>query len=392
MSVASRFSIQLFFAGVSIVLASSLCAEEFREKKDSQLEKFLSMTLVQQKEELAKVFKHRVKLAENVSFHVDNVLEVRKIVGGNPGEILGTVKKNFTHWQMGGSFKVEAEVYPHVKIDPIQYITMSWDANEGVFMNFLEVDPSTHLVYGRLDVSHDPAINSNKYFLSWLNNGILDTSQGGVRYIFPYLLACQDMWKITAPFELDKILVSVPFSRDYDIESEGYYNVVLDPEKNYFPISGSLRHDGKFTQLDKVVTTFRSERFEVLESEQVGGVWMPVELYTFFTTSTNPEICNVNIAKIRQIQFGKVSPSDLKIKFPEGTSVVDVISGISYKVDASGKPIQSTIQPLDGLDPSQVKMPGSEPSRRINYIFMILGVGMIIVALYLQFKKRFASA
>jgi LPXTG-motif cell wall-anchored protein len=88
-----------------------------------------------------------------------------------------------------------------------------------------------------------------------------------------------------------------------------------------------------------------------------------------------------------EMEQGKVTKGDVTMKFPIGTEVTDAIQGISYKTDVDGEPIESTIQPLYGLDPSQVKLP-EPPKRKINIVFIVAGSLLIITALYLYFKKR----
>jgi LPXTG-motif cell wall-anchored protein len=91
--------------------------------------------------------------------------------------------------------------------------------------------------------------------------------------------------------------------------------------------------------------------------------------------------------KVKDISFGKVSATDTDFKYPEGTDVVDAIKGVHYKTDANGEPIESTIEPLYGLDPSQVKLP-EPPKRKINIVFIVAGILLIVTAIYLHFKKR----
>jgi LPXTG-motif cell wall-anchored protein len=88
-----------------------------------------------------------------------------------------------------------------------------------------------------------------------------------------------------------------------------------------------------------------------------------------------------------EIEYDKVTPNDITLLFPENTTVTDAIKGVSYKTDANGEPIESTIQPLYGLDPSQVKLP-EPPKRKINIVFIVAGILFIVTALYIHFKKR----
>jgi hypothetical protein len=93
---------------------------------------------------------------------------------------------------------------------------------------------------------------------------------------------------------------------------------------------------------------------------------------------------------VTDITHGQVTMADMHLEFPEGTAVVDAINGIFYKTDASDNAIESTIEPLYDVDPSQVKMPPppKEKYTIINYILMTIGIVMILWALYTMIQKR----
>lgn len=351
---------------------------------------FFTLTPDQQKQELTNAFTHRLELAKNVSFRVDNVLEIRTCADEKPGELLGTRKRNFVHRQLGQSFQVEAEIHPKYPINAVQHVFMLWNADEGFFKSFIEVDPSTHLTQGHVDTQYDPMLVFNKYYLSWIDGGNLDPAENGVKYIFPYLLEHRDEWEITKSADGDKIELSMPYLRDRYIACSGRFSVILDPKKGYFPIQGTLNFDGTFQQSeDTVATSYRRDFFEVRQSEQVQGIWMPTELYTFL--SVDPDRCNVNIAKVSNIVFGKLQPTDLELKFPEGTEVIDAIKGIYYETDANGEPIEATIEAVRVLDTPHIieppEMPETKPDRKINYPVMILGLSLIVVALYYLHRR-----
>lgn len=346
-------------------------------------DEFFSLTPEQQKQELTDAFKHRLELAKNVSFRVDNVLEIRACADEKPGELRGTRKRNFVHRQLGQSFQVEAEIYLKNSASTFDNIFMLWNADEGVFKNFIKIDigPSTHLTKGRLDTQYDPILYYNRFYLSWIDGGILETAWNGVKYIFPHLLEHRDEWEIKATDDGDKIELSMPYLRDEYIECSGRFSVILDPKKGYFPIQGTLHFDGTFQQTeDTVATSYRRDFFEVRQSEEVQGIWMPTELYTFL--SVNPDRCNVNIANVSNIVFGKLQPTDLELKFPEGTEVFDAIQGITYKTDANGEPIEAIY-----VDTPHIEPPETKPDRKLNHIVMALGFSLIAVSLYCLYRR-----
>jgi LPXTG-motif cell wall-anchored protein len=92
------------------------------------------------------------------------------------------------------------------------------------------------------------------------------------------------------------------------------------------------------------------------------------------------------------MEYGKVTKKDVTLTFPEGTEVTDAINGISCTTDANGNSIESTIEALYGLAPSQVKMPGQKPNRTWNYALIVLGLLMMGTGVYLYFDKRRRNA
>ncbi|MDR2440014.1 MAG: LPXTG cell wall anchor domain-containing protein, partial [Planctomycetaceae bacterium] len=165
---------------------------------------------------------------------------------------------------------------------------------------------------------------------------------------------------------------------------KGEITLFLDPNKYFIPVQGTLRGDVLLEDGRKI---WREETFEVEESKLINDIWMPFQLTIRVRTSIRPDFISVTNIVITEMEQGKVTKKDVTFHFPEGTEVTDAIKGVSYKTDANGKPIESTIQPLYGLDPSHVKLP-EPPKRKINIVFIVAGILLIVTALYLQFRKR----
>ena len=355
---------------------------------------FSKINTAKQKEELVRIFSDRIKKSENLFYTLDSTLRFRSYKDGKVGDSIGPfVKGNFSQWIYGDIYRLDIESFTPDRNEPEQWVSVVYDLREGIATGKFEQKNLSNKVFGRIGTEQDP-LSANNHYMCWLSDSFCnsDTSQylSKNTYIFPYLLKHVDEWKIVLLEEERKVKLDVNYLPDFNLKSvRGKRTLILDPEKNFLPLNIESKWEGA-DENDKKM--WREEKVEVEKSKQLGEIWMPVELTTSIYASSVPESLSVMSMKINDIAFGSVTKKDVTLIFPEGAEVVDAIRGISYKTDANGNPIQSTVEALYGLDPSQVKMPGSEPSRRINYIFMILGIGMIIVALYLQFKKRFASA
>ena len=357
----------------------------------SKIELFSRLPEKEQKNDLLEVFSHRLTLAKNLKYHLELEVDFHNFRDGKVGEKTGpTFKKNYTHYQFNDSYRMDMELFLPNKAVPTQQVSTFYDSINGVNMGLFKADEMKDRFFGRIDSKQDHAISENHYRAwlqdSWFAEDMLNKNA----FIFPYLIEHVKLWEITSPVENNYVQITVPYKSPWVSvsNSDGNRVILLDPEKNFMPIKGVSRWDGLSGDNEK---RWWEEKFSVDESLLINDVWMPTSLWESINASSAPEVLTISKMRIKEIEHGKLKGQDLKFVFPEGTEVTDAINGISYKTDANGNPIQSTVEALYGLDPSQVKMPGSEPSRRINYIFMILGIGMIIVALYLQFKKRFAS-
>ena len=299
-------------------------------------------------------------------------------------------KNNIHHWQRNGSYKIIDEFFDTDASLPTNINTYCYDGDEGIASGTGQTSNFPDQMFGRIDSTQNPAVSLNEY-LCWLQNMWFPESvllkKGS--FIFPALLEQKESWKITAPYENDKILLTAPFfpdNTDWYATYSGSQEIVIDPEKKFMPIFIEKRWVADFKEFKQ--SRLKHEIIRVEDSCLEGGMWMPTQLTVHTLTSEGGKKISFTQLNVVGIQHGGVTAKDVELIFPDNTRVVDVNSGTSYMTNADGKPIEATVDPLHGLDPTKIKMPGTQTDRKLNYIFMIFGLGMIVVALYLQFKKR----
>jgi len=131
------------------------------------------------------------------------------------------------------------------------------------------------------------------------------------------------------------------------------------------------------------------------KSPQIATCFPYRRLYELLASSSLGDLDHINIhtLQITDVEFGTVKQSDVEIVFPEGTEVVDAINGTFYKTDARGNPIESTMEYLYDFDPSHAAVPLPEPeSRTVNYVLMVIGIVLILIALYMMLHQRRRNA
>jgi hypothetical protein len=359
----------------------------------STIEHFSKLSLIEQKKLLAEKFQKRMEFAENLFYRSEIRTERYQSKNGSVGERIANslLRRNFAHWQLKDDSRFDIEFFDSNKEEPVMWASACWDSKEGVCRNFVKNEASINRVFGRIDTTFDSAVLPNDTFSFWLQGGSSGTYPQP-HYMFLHFLEHQDEWNIVVPFEESKIQISVDFISKIKPSSNtctnGEITIVIDPAKDYMPIRGSIRGE---LPLPDGRRPWWKENFTVKESVLKDGIWMPVSLENVAGRASSrdslPKTFSVKEVKITELEHGNVTQSDVTVTFSEGTEVVDAINGISHKTDANGEPIESTIQPLYGLDPSHIKLP-EPPKRKINIVFIIAGILLIATALYILVKTH----
>ncbi|MDR2755319.1 MAG: hypothetical protein LBC20_06395 [Planctomycetaceae bacterium] len=377
------FILLIFLIAQSFILANN------KESQFTKFESFKELDSVKQRLLLKQVFEQYLTFSHNLSYKIEVISEFRKYSSDSAGELIESpTRKTFSYKVFQNKFKLDIEYFSSDnKITEISSVFYDRDEGEGRSVSQLAGQLENNY-FGRIDTIQNPIVVGNDY-QHWLNDTFHDETLNPFvdknSYLFPWLLNNQDQWQITLLHEQRSIQIHVPYKPNFELDTiDGMRKLILDPEKGFMPIEGESRWNGSFKNGIKI---YREEKFEVKESNLIDNVWMPLVLIESTHSSSAPEQICVSKIKIIEIEHGQLIDEDMAFKFPKDTRVTDAIKGIFYKTDVNGEPVESTIQPLYGLDPSQVKLP-EPPKRKINVVFIVTGILLIVTALYIHFKKR----
>jgi hypothetical protein len=362
---------------------------------------FAVMRTAQQRELIAQNFSVWLDAARNMQYTCDRVLTIydRNRVQKNPSPH----KMIHRQWLLENTYRVATKT-----LDPtdnhkiVQDYQSSFSKQKGE-MRGISSDPyggvTETKVFGRIDTVQDLAVMENP-FLAWLSDQFVTSETRTIKfddfYLYPFLLRRRDSWEIIPlPDErLIKVQVSFddpfPFGSDRATRQVGRKTLILDPQKGFLPV----QIDTFWEELPKLPgSLYRTDKYIVEESKKFDSFWVPIVFrYEILESSSLEGLDQINVysSTVSNVEFGTVKQSDVEIVFPEGTEVVDAINGISYKTDARGEPVESTIEPLYGLDPSQVNLPPQQKEKYtiINYTLMAVGITMIVFALARMYRQR----
>ena len=380
------FGMLVLLGGCLASLSNNLFAEDVVSQ--SEIERFFVLKPADQKKELVRVFRERIEFAKNLFYRSEIRNEAFHNNNGQVGDRVPgpPARRNYAHWQLNNDYRYDTEYFDPAKDTVVQWSTTCWDSKEGVCRNFVK-NEGLDRIFGRVDTVTNSGILMNDQYSFWLVGGSSETFPLP-HYLFPHLLSCQENWDIIVPFEDKKVQLVAPYDAKEKFEGAtsgtGKITLVLDPKLGFMPVRGIIRSD---VLLGNGRNIWREERFEVQESHLVSNTWMPVLLksYVRSSVSRNGRFAGTT-TKVSDMRQGAVAKSDVVMVFPEGAEITDAIDGIGYHIDANGNPVQGTIQPLYGLDPSQVKMP--QPKSKIRPVLIVIGLALIFTALYMKYQER----
>jgi hypothetical protein len=354
-------------------------------------EQFDALPSTERKNVLIKAFEKRVRVSKNIYVSTETTGEQRQCSSdGHIGELITNYPTQVCSlWIQKGNYRIDVIRYKFSDNSIIDEMTAVFDLNEGLHNGMFFLRGNRSRIFGRIDTSQDRVPFGTTHYWYWLHSDYCDDKTDPYfyrrDYFFPDLLKNHDHWNISLLPKEKAIHLTYPSPTKHAIKvANNERSYILDPSKGFMPLSVK-------TKLDEVHVDEKKWgmncRLEVKESKLVDGIWMPVVFEKWEQASWVEGKINLWQTKVKDISFGKVSATDTDFKYPEGTDVVDAIKGVHYKTDANGEPIESTIEPLYGLDPSQVKLP-EPPKRKINIVFLVVGISIIVIALYILFKKR----
>ena len=374
-----------------IIVDCAFCVESV------SYEQFASSDANSQRNILVKAFEERITHAKNLYYQSTVTLEVRKNIDGKESETVenSRVENVYSHWQLNDDYRMEVEIFRAESHDPIQIVSIQWNAKDGILKNFGKFKRVEGRIFGRIDTQFDPVIFLNDYVTYWLQGGATETGPVVVvpPYLFPCLLENVAKWDIVCLPEVKMVQLHFEFEPLYPMGIEDRTSagtLVLDPSKNFMPVEGRVRT----SFIGGGEERWKTEDFLVETSQLVSHVWMPTTLKTIAQSEALGDVFSTRKVKISGMSHGTVTESDVSLTFPEGTEVTDTINGIAYKTDVHGNPIESTIEPLFDLEPSRADVPLQQPkntgntARTISNVSIVIGIVIILYVLYLMYMKR----
>jgi hypothetical protein len=362
------------------------------ESRYPNYEQFANLSLKEQKKVLERAFIERTEHSKNIHYCLEWSISYPKLSTTDKPDfrkLIRTVDEFksysyvFEHWVRNETYRMVTEQFDKDKNLLIHRITDVFDQAKGVRKAAQIYCAEKQSPTGRVDTVHNPILQLNSY-LKWIG-GMSGDLHPKSFYMFIDLLEHRDKWIIETNKDsrLVRLTTIYPPHLKYK-QYEGKRRLLLDPMKGFMPV------DGEFTWHsadDNGYENWEEGCFIVEDSKLVGNVWMPTLMIKYFRTKVTAHKFTLIKMKITDIEHGQVTNEDIVFKFPEDTRVVDAIQGVSYKTDANGEPIESTIQPLYGLDPSQVKLPEKKLGKA-NYVLIVIGLLLILTAIYLMFHKN----
>jgi hypothetical protein len=364
------------------------------ESRYPNYDQFANLSVKEQKKVLERVFEERVKHSKNIHYRLEHSTTFPKLTDKpdfrKPDfrKLIRTVDEFmyynvFEHWVLNDTYCMVTDEFDTNQNQPLHRITDVFDQAKGVRKAVQIYYTENQSPTGRVDTVHNPIIKLNSY-LAWIGGMSGDLHYKSF-YEFIDLLEHRNEWIIETDVDSHLVRLTTIYPPRFTMEQyEGKRTLLLDPMKGFMPIDGEITWYG----VSGGYENWEETCFVVDESKQVGNTWMPTLMTLYFRTKVTENKFTLIKMKITDIEHGQVTEKDMVFKFPENTRVVDAIQGVSYKTDVNGEPIDSTIEPLYGLDPSQVKLPSEPPKRNINIVFIVAGILLILTSLYLQFKKR----
>jgi hypothetical protein len=361
-------------------------------------EQFEALSSAAQKNVLVKAFEKRVRISKNIYVSTETTGEQRHCSSdGQIGEIITHYPPvSCSLWIQNNKYRIDVTRYLFLDNSIIDEMTAVFDLNEGLHQGMAVLKGNRSRIFGRIDTVQDTVAFCTTNYWYWLHDDYCDKKTDPHfqqwDYFFPDLLRQRENWNISLVPEDKIIRLTYPPSTKHAIKvANNERSYILDPSKGFIPLSVKTKIDEVLDDAPKWFPEPRKFemdiRLKVKESKLIDDIWMPIVFEIWERVSWIEGKINFFQMKVKDISFSKVSATDTDFKYPEGTDVVDAIKGVHYKTDANGEPIESTIEPLYGLDPSQVKLP-EPPKRKINIVFIVAGILLIVTALYLQFRKR----
>ncbi len=216
----------------------------------------------------------------------------------------------------------------------------SFDRDEGESRGLMITNGGRTLLQGRRDSIMDDSV-----YLNPASQYLCDTPDPeGIR-LYSALLASMTQWKCQLVEGAGEVVIEYPY-RHPKLESnevDGTCTISFSYNGQFVPVRYTQSYCLTFSP--RKPTQRLVARFSKADSDNRLAVPLLIE-EVVTSSAMGEDKCIFTKTDIKDMTLGHLTKTDLALKFPVGTRVVDVIDGVSYTVESDSK--KTTVkQPLD---------------------------------------------
>jgi len=334
---------------------------------------------------------YRLSQCRNIHFVLDHQVGLCAFGEAVPTQFTHLLKHDRVEcWAIGFTFRIDKDEHHH-ETGARNYVRKdSYDAEAGV-VKYFGMKPDGSDKYAAIDSKMQRTAFSAPY-IYWLS------MPDQHLYVGEFFIA-----KIVAQFNTWQVRVLpdgfVELVCDWSLvlnrNTPGKLTYTLDPAKGFLPTSCNGLWKNPTPKSNANHTQYEL-RFVVEESTLVNDLWMPTKLRDALCVNGDKTKGNLHIQTVKTVELGNTKESDVRLPFPEGTSVQDAFRGITFKVGSGGE--EKTPQTLHMTLPNRVgtdndhtaELRNTPNSLRWIYILLsnVIVAGML---LYLFLRRRHES-
>lgn len=384
-----RRGIRCVAPGIVAVILLSLTAHGDTESPPSPFERFARLTREEKIADLERAFEERLSFADNLYLEIEIKSEQKSYDAGAKtiGETWTRPRtREFVLRIDKDRYRSDYKTRNGPEDAGFREITCTYDARLGIMK---KLDRTENRESARIDYRQNDHVFSNMYWI-WLTDVFCDQATRNHipcnRYIFPDLLGNKDKWKVDLLRDEKLVRIEYPYmSGLHPKENEGARRFVLDPEKNFMPVSGWFYYEVK--NAGRVIDRVENS-FVVDDSIDVDGIRMPSSIRDRTMAMVLDDKMNESHITVKKIERGVVKKEDTDLVFPGNMEIADAIKGFTYKTDASGDPIQSTYEPLYGPPRTQSPKEPKSGSWTIPILVgLLIGLLMVVLVFYWRYQR-----
>lgn len=219
---------------------------------------------------VAAAFEERLRQCENIEYRCEiRACTQRRLDGRWEDVIWPGILAEYERFRIGESYRLVSTKFGEdlERTGPPDRIQSGFDSKNGVGRS--RVAKPDGGFYGRIDTTHDAVVVHDRLSY-WLTGPAVQDGE----FLFPYFLSQKSEWTLTADGD-GLIQLEAPWKTWSDRSvAVGTRTMWLDPEKGLMPVRGEGRWDKSTPEQEN----WRSNSFDVEESRQFDGCWMPVKL------------------------------------------------------------------------------------------------------------------